>query len=145
MKHLSDHVSYLFLRVGRALNAFRTVGLGSAGIHCGQDLVLLALGDGGRLRPSDLADRLGVESPTVTKMLQRMEASGMITRSPDSTDARVNWIELTREGRRLEAHVEDCWKAAEAQAVAGLTMEERLLLRRLLAHVLANMETVPIE
>ncbi|HET6566975.1 MAG TPA: MarR family transcriptional regulator [Rhodothermales bacterium] len=145
MKHLSDHVSYLSLRLGRALNTFRAVELGTAGVHCGQDLLLMALGENGRLRPSDLADQLGVEPPTVTKMLQRMEAAGMISRSPDPADARVSWVQLTKEGRHLEVHVEGCWEAAEARAVAGLNVEERLLLRLLLAHVLANMEQMPVE
>ena len=44
---------------------------------------------------ADLAESLGVEPTTVTKMLQRMEGSDLVDRRPDATDRRAIRVYLT--------------------------------------------------
>lgn len=82
---------------------------------------------------------MGVEPPTATKMLQRMEHAGLIERRPDPEDARVSRVYLTEQGRALEQPVLEVLKHLEAQTVAGLSAMEQALLRRLLMQVSANL------
>jgi DNA-binding MarR family transcriptional regulator len=80
-----------------------------------------------------------LEPPTITKMLQRMEAAGLVARRQDSEDARVSRVYLTDRGRSLEQVVIDVWQQLEEDTVQGLNETEQLLLRRLLIQVSSNL------
>jgi DNA-binding MarR family transcriptional regulator len=55
----------------------------------------------GRLRLSELATRIWLSPSGLSKLLDRMEASGLIVREPDPTDARAWFAVLTPTGRSL--------------------------------------------
>ncbi|HMO56194.1 MAG TPA: MarR family transcriptional regulator [Roseiflexaceae bacterium] len=128
--------------LAQACRAHRTAldaALRSLGLHVGQEMILMQLWAEEGLAQSQLAERLCVEPPTVTKMLQRMEQDALIRREPDAFDARVLRVFLGVRGRALQSEIERCWMAVDAQAIAGLTTEERLLLRRLLQQIRENL------
>jgi DNA-binding MarR family transcriptional regulator len=52
------------------------------------------------LRLCDLAERLGIDSPAVTRKVQQLEHLGLVVRSPDPEDGRASRLLLTGEGRR---------------------------------------------
>src|SRR5580658_10538289 len=52
------------------------------------------------LRLCDLAERLGIDSPAVTRKVQHLEQLGLVARSPDPVDGRASRLLLTNEGRR---------------------------------------------
>lgn len=56
---------------------------------------------GGQLRLSDLASAIVLSPSGLSKLLDRMEASGLIRREPDPDDARASLATLTPEGRAL--------------------------------------------
>ena len=64
---------------------------------------------------------LGVEPPTVTKMLRRLEGCGLVERSQGPADARSFRVHLTERGRALDEPVTRCWTQAEEKALAGLS------------------------
>ena len=102
-------------------------------------MLLLRLWSEEGIPQSQLAAAMGVEPPTATKMLQRMERAGLIERRPDPDDARISRVYLTQRGRALEQPVLEVWKQLEAQTVAGLSPTEQALLCRLLMQVAANL------
>ena len=64
--------------------------------------VLLALSEaGGRLRMSELADRLVVHRSSLTRLCDRMVEAGYVTREPVAEDARGAYAAITREGREV--------------------------------------------
>ncbi|CAA9437550.1 MAG: hypothetical protein AVDCRST_MAG78-2142 [uncultured Rubrobacteraceae bacterium] len=91
------------------------------------------------LTPSELAGRLGVEPPTVTNMLSRMEKAGLLKRCRDAQDARCTRVYLTEKGRELREPVEHRWEAVQERAFAGITTEEEVLLRGLLGRIHDNL------
>ena len=91
------------------------------------------------LMPSQLADRLDVQPPTVTKMLQRMEATGLIERRSYAEDSRVSHVYLTEQGRATRADVEAAWDQLEECIIGDLSIEERVILRRLLMQIKSNL------
>lgn len=119
--------------------------LARVGLHVGQEMVLIELWERDGLRGSVLADRLGVEPPTVTKMLRRLEGCGLIERRPDPQDARSFRVFLTDEGRALEEPVARCWERAEERVTGGMSRAEREELRRLLGKVRENLDTGGVE
>jgi DNA-binding MarR family transcriptional regulator len=54
------------------------------------------------LRPSQLADRVGITKQSVNDLLGHLEQHGYLLRGPDSADGRARVIRLTTKGRRLE-------------------------------------------
>lgn len=95
------------------------------------------------LTPSELADRLGVEPPTITNMLSRMEKAGFLERCRDPRDARCTRVYLTGKGRELREPVESHWEAVQKNAFAGITAEEEALLRGLLDRIQDNLTREP--
>ncbi|MEO1909037.1 MAG: MarR family transcriptional regulator, partial [Paracoccus sp. (in: a-proteobacteria)] len=59
------------------------------------ELIAELIHEQGEARPVDIAARLGVRAPTVTKALDRLAREGLITRE------RYRSVFLTEEGRRL--------------------------------------------
>lgn len=114
--------------------------LAEFGLHVGQEMVLIELWQADGLRGGELACRLGVEPPTVTKMLRRLENFGLVERRPDPADARSFRAHLTPEGRALEGPVSRCFERAEEKTLAGLDPSERRELARLLAKMRAGPE-----
>jgi MarR family transcriptional regulator, organic hydroperoxide resistance regulator len=106
-------------------------------------MVLLHLWQRDGLTPSELAGALGVEPPTVTNMLIRMERAGLLERCRDSRDARCTRVYLTEQGRELREPVERHWEAVEERALAGVTAEEQVSLRDLLARLHDNLTRGP--
>ena len=53
---------------------------------------------------TELAERLQLRQSTVTELVARVEAAGLIARAPDKVDGRVSWLALTAGAeRRLAA------------------------------------------
>ncbi|WP_205745700.1 MarR family winged helix-turn-helix transcriptional regulator [Egibacter rhizosphaerae] len=60
---------------------------------------------GSELEPCDLAERLLVSRPSVTGLIDTLEAKGMVTRQPHPEDRRRVLVALTAAGRELlESH-----------------------------------------
>jgi MarR family transcriptional regulator, organic hydroperoxide resistance regulator len=98
-------------------------------------MVLSALSTGPRLTQLALAQSLGLDKTTMTSLLDRMEARGLITRRTDSHDRRARIPELTEDGRRVQAEVTSAWDRVEAALLATFTPREQHLLRDLLARL----------
>jgi len=139
MSEIKDSVGYALAQLCKAHRYSVDAALRAHNLRVGQEMILLELWGNEGLTQSQLVERLCVEPPTVTKMLQRMEAEALIERRPDPNDARVSRVFLSHQGRAVEEGVATAWAAVERQLVAGLTAEERILLRRLLVQVRQNL------
>jgi DNA-binding MarR family transcriptional regulator len=109
------------------------------GVHVGQNFLLDELWREDRLTTGELARRIGVEQPTITRMSQRMEAAGLITRARDEHDRRVIRIALTEQGQALREQLPAMLDDVARQALHGLTTAQRTQLIRLLSQVAENM------
>jgi DNA-binding MarR family transcriptional regulator len=139
VRQIQDYIGFQMLQVHKEHRQLAEAALNKLGVHTGQEMILLQLWIEEGIPQSQLAASMGVEPPTATKMLQRMERAGLIERKPDPTDARVSRVYLTERGRALEQPVLNVWKQLEAQTVVGLSLTEQALLHRLLMQVLTNL------
>jgi DNA-binding MarR family transcriptional regulator len=69
------------------------------GLYAGQEQVLFLLDEHGPLSLAELAEKLDVRAPTITKTVTRMEAQAFLSRAVSRDDARSIIIALTPEGR----------------------------------------------
>lgn len=76
--------------------------LGSLGLTYSQYLVMLVLWERDGLILSEIGKRLFLDSATLTPLLKRLEAAGLIRRTRDERDERQVVIDLTAEGRALK-------------------------------------------
>jgi len=81
--------------------------LADLGITYPQYLVMLALWEQDGVSLKQLADRLGLDSGSVTPLVKRLEEASFLTRRRDPEDERNLVVELTREGRALQANAEE--------------------------------------
>jgi DNA-binding MarR family transcriptional regulator len=65
------------------------------------DVLMQLDGAGGRLRLTELASNVVLSPSGLSKLLDRMEASQLLRREPDPTDARSTFARLTPHGRSL--------------------------------------------
>ena len=76
--------------------------LSDYGLTYPQYLVLLVLWEKDSQPVNDIAKRLMLETNTVTPLLKRMEAEGILTRTQGKKDARQMIVKLTKKGRELQ-------------------------------------------
>jgi len=123
-------------QINRALNkmaklyrAAKAHKLAVLGLHPGQDVLLwvLAQADDG-MTISELAARLGVESPTATRSLSRMEGTGLFRRESVAGDRRQVRIVVTERGHGLIFPIERVWAELADEALGHLPTADRRLV-----------------
>jgi len=127
-----DTVTYRLARVTTAYRNALERHLSVAGLHGGQVFVLFELWKEDGLRQVDIADRLNLSAPTITKILKGLAEINLITRSRERDDARSTRIFLTDKGRNIRSQVAAQWLELESEYLKGLTDTERLILPDLL-------------
>lgn len=72
----------------------------------------------------DLAHAVGIEGPTVTHHLNRMERAGLLKRTRDPDNRRVHRIELSAEGEAMFQRLRQAVVAFDRRLRAGLTSDD---------------------
>lgn len=138
-KSENDSIAFLLGMIAKAQRTRTNDALSDIGLYAGQEQVLLELAEQDRMTQSQLVEHMCVQPPTVSKMLDRMEKSGLVERCNDAEDSRITRVCLTEQGRSLNQDVCSVWHNLETEMVAGLSIEERIVLRRLLLQVYENL------
>jgi MarR family transcriptional regulator, organic hydroperoxide resistance regulator len=102
------------------------------GVRAGQQFILECLWETDGLTPGELAKRLRLATPTVTRAATRMEAAGLLRREPHPTDARLVRLCLTERGKGLESTLARERAELTRRATRGLSESERAHLVKLL-------------
>lgn len=92
----------------------------------------------GRHHQTSLAEQLGIETPTLVPMLDRMEKKGLIRREPDPGDRRRKFVTITEEGLAIADLIEMEIVAVRARMLAGFAPAEIAAGSRLLERIIAN-------
>jgi DNA-binding MarR family transcriptional regulator len=80
--------------------------------------------------PSELAYRLTVQAPTVTRLVAGLSELGYVSREVDENDRRRSILRVTREGRRAIAQASTASQAAVDRILAGLAPRDRAAVDR---------------
>jgi DNA-binding MarR family transcriptional regulator len=100
---LDQQLCFALYRASRAVIREYTPLLAPLGLTYLQYLVLLVLWEKDRLSVREIGDRLALDSGTLTPLLKKLEAQGVLERRRDERDERVVRIALTAKGRSLRA------------------------------------------
>jgi DNA-binding MarR family transcriptional regulator len=75
-------------------------------------------------RSVDLAERAGIEPPTVSRLVGSLRERGLVTRRRSGSDARTVRIWLTRKGRALAERLTAVSRRSEQDTLAALSSAE---------------------
>jgi DNA-binding MarR family transcriptional regulator len=98
-------------------------------------VVLRQLVESGGMRPGELATRLQVEAPHVTRQVQLLERKGYARRRLDPDDRRAQVIEATPEGGRATDRLRVVSRAGIGEALATWSREDLQQLTSLLGRM----------
>ena len=87
-----------------------------------------------------LVRETGLAKSTLTAMLSRMEASGLVTRCPGQQDGRQVIVKLTPRARGLEEKYDQVSERMNSLFYQGMTQADADALDALLDRVLANLQ-----
>ena len=122
---LAAHLRLAVARTSRRLRQEADAGL-SATLLAG----LATVERHGPLTPSELASRERIKRPTATRLIARLEADGLVTRTADPTDGRSSLIAIGDGGRALLHEARTRKDAYLARRLQTLPAEDRATLAR---------------
>jgi len=85
-------------------------------------LHLHLLGDG--IRQKDLAASVGIEGPSVVRLLDTLIAKGLIERSEDAADRRAKLLRLTPDGLLIVNRIHETVLALESEVLSPFSTSE---------------------
>jgi MarR family transcriptional regulator, organic hydroperoxide resistance regulator len=91
------------------------------------------------LTPGEIARRLGLSTPTVTRATTRMEAAGLLRREPHPSDRRMVLVRLTSRGRELEKAIDAEMHKLTERALATFDAADRAALISTLRQIRRNL------
>jgi DNA-binding MarR family transcriptional regulator len=108
----------------RVLNSALTKALVAYDLNIPEWKLLGQLYDHGTMKLAKLADRLNVEPPLVTSLVDTLEKKELVTRTNDPKDKRAKLIKSTKKGNSLIPQVEPLVKAAMGKLLIGISREQ---------------------
>ena len=79
---------------------------------------------GAAVRQVTLADHIGIEGPSLVRLLDQLCAAGLMRREEDPEDRRAKTVALTDEGRAVTAKMEEELVTLRAQALKGVSRSD---------------------
>lgn len=113
---LDQFLCFSVYATGLAFNRVYKPLLDRFGITYPQYLALVVLKSGDGQTVSELGRHLHLESNTLTPLIKRLEAAGLVTRTRDTHDERVVRIALTDAGQKLTDEALGCIPTAILEA-----------------------------
>jgi DNA-binding MarR family transcriptional regulator len=108
---LDDQICFALYAASRAMTAAYAPLLDALELTYPQYLVMLVLWEQDGERVSRIGERLHLDSATLTPLLKRLEARGVIERRRNRDDERVVEVFLTGDGKRLRRRAADVPRA----------------------------------
>ena len=134
-----ESIGYSVAMAPRALRTAFAADLGHYGITFAQWQVLAGLALEGEISQVKLAELIGVEGPTLVRILDRMEHKGWIKRKVSSRDRRQKLISPTKKVEGVWKKMTECAHGVRNGAVKGISSKDAENLQRLLKKIRENL------
>jgi len=87
------------------------------------------------VRQNVLADAVGIEGASLVRLLDELQANGLITREPDPADRRANAVNLTEAGWAVVREVNEALMALRLEVFAGISRKDMEATLRVFAAI----------
>ena len=125
-------------KIGLALKHETWVLASEDGVSPTQGQILAMVAGEGPLRPSAIAERLGVTAPTVSDAVRALVDKGLAARERDPADARATLLAVTAAGRARAARATG-WTELLAGSVATLSEAEQAVVVKSLQKIIHDL------
>ncbi|MCG8914254.1 MarR family transcriptional regulator [Actinokineospora sp. PR83] len=140
---LEQQLCFALYSASRAMTTCYRPLLEDLGLTYPQYLVMLALLERDPVTVKDLGAVLRLDSGTLSPLLKRMAAAGLLTRSRSAADERSVVVSLTEAGEALRERIAEV--PAGVLAASGSSLEQIMALQADVTAFLARMERVAEE
>lgn len=137
-----NNIGFIVNRTARAfVKAFDTELRNKVGITFGQWKVIVMLVNQNGLTQKEIADRLGLEGPTLIPVIDKMEKVGLVIRKVDADDRRNNRIYRTEKADALWDRMLEC--SFRIRRISGKDIPEQniAIMRGVLDKIWQNLRT----
>lgn len=132
MPQYEDCLVFLLAKAYQKAHAAFKQRLAPYGITPVQHLILTVLAEEEFLTPAEISERILMDGATLSGVLDRMAEASLIRKEENPQDRRSLKISLTAKAKRMGADLAAQRRAINEELTAKLTLEEKILLKRLL-------------
>jgi DNA-binding MarR family transcriptional regulator len=138
---LDNYLPYLVNRVGTIIaEQFGAEALAPYRLSIAMWRVMAVLASRGGQRQIDLSDLTSIDVSTLSRLVTRLVAMGVVSRTRSANSTREVVVKLTAKGNAQVARLVPIAHDYEAAAIAGVRPEELAILKNSLRRVFANMK-----
>ena len=127
----------LYSAANAVVRAYRPL-LEALGLTYLQYMVMMLLWEERQMNVKALGERLGLDSGTLTPLLKRLDAKGLVSRTRDPEDERVRLIKVTREGLSLRSKAKEV--PGKLACRIGMSKTDARQMRELCDRLLAALD-----
>jgi len=133
---MNDRITFELLQAARAYRVRAAKLLSRVGLYPGQDALLKLLDDRGEMTMGEAAAALSIQPPTVTKMVNRLSAAGLVRTEVMDKDRRKISVSMTDAARDKINQIDSIWQELEIEALDQI---EPKLLKAQLSTIARNL------
>ena len=136
LRYVSNHVSHAF-----------SLKLAARDVTVAEWVVLRELREHAAVAPSRLADRLGMTRGAISKLVDRLLAKSLVTRTSSKDDRRYQTLALTPAGRALVPKLSALADRNDEEFFGHLKRAERAMIENAMKAIVRRhaLRTVPVE
>ncbi len=138
---IEESVGYLIKQAQLALHRTIDSKMASLDLTAMQWGPLMLIAYGKANTAAELSRCAGVETSTMTRMLDRLETKGLLTRKRSESDRRIIYLGLSAEGIALVSKVPDLLAESLNKHLRGFDAQELATIQSMLRRIVANAES----
>jgi len=128
--------------VNRKLRALFDARVKERGLTLSRARALFALSKRDGLNQRELADELGIETPTIVRLLDGMEKQGFIERRVEATDRRAKQIHMTERGRDIAGEIDKLACEIREQVLGGVDNKDKAIALQVVSLMAGNLVSI---
>ncbi|WP_421868166.1 MarR family winged helix-turn-helix transcriptional regulator [Pararhizobium sp.] len=128
--------------VNRKLRALFDARVKARGLTLSRARALFALSKRDGLNQRELADELGIETPTIVRLLDGMEKQGFIERRVEASDRRAKQIHMTARGRNIAGEIDKLACEIREQVLGGVNNKDKAIALQVVSLMAGNLVSI---
>jgi MarR family transcriptional regulator, transcriptional regulator for hemolysin len=128
--------------VNRKLRALFDARVKARGLTLSRARALFALSKRDGLNQRELADELGIETPTIVRLLDGMEKQGFIERRVEASDRRAKQIHMTARGRNIAGEIDKLACEIREQVLGGVDNNDKAIALQVVSLMAGNLVSI---
>ena len=136
LRFVDDYLPALLAQASQLISSEFHVVARKQGFSVSEWRVMASLAGGVPISIGQLAQVTVTKQPTVTRLLDRMEARGQVERLPHDSDRRITLVRITRKGAKAVEHLMELAREHERRVLEPFGLQRAEELKRTLRSII---------